>query len=243
MKTKNLVTALALSAAAVPATSMAEVTANAGWVSEYIFRGIFQESSSAYAGVDFTAKGFYVGVWGADVGQGLERDLYFGFAGGEDFTYKIGYTNYLYTDGFDDTYQEVNLGIGYGIFALDVAIGEWDAFGGPKQDYDFTSITISPEKGPYYKIGMWGGDFEDNVLFPNPKTEFGPPPGLVPQSQSADYFELGYTYSIEEHGVDFSIAYIYSDDLVVGDWDDGETGGDHALTFGIKKNFSVGGGE
>ena len=54
MNTKKLVPALVISAAAmVPATSMAEVTANAGWVSEYIFRGIFQESSSAYAGVDF----------------------------------------------------------------------------------------------------------------------------------------------------------------------------------------------
>ncbi|HLF12035.1 MAG TPA: hypothetical protein VJA26_12545 [Gammaproteobacteria bacterium] len=39
-------------------------------------------------------------------------------AGGEDFTYKIGYTGYYYTDDFDDTYNEVNLGIGYGIFAL-----------------------------------------------------------------------------------------------------------------------------
>ena len=54
MKIKNLVPALALSAAVVPATSMADVSANAGWVSEYIFRGIFQESSSAYAGVDYT---------------------------------------------------------------------------------------------------------------------------------------------------------------------------------------------
>jgi uncharacterized protein (TIGR02001 family) len=234
MKTKNLVTALALSAAAVPATSMAEVTANAGWVSEYIFRGIFQESSSAYAGVDFaTDSGFYLGTWGADVGQGLETDLYFGFAGGENFTYKIGYTGYFYTDDFDDTYQEVNLGIGYGIFALDVAIGEWDGFG-TKQDYDFTSITISPEKGPYYKIGMWGGDFEDNVLFPNPKVS-------PLESGSADYFELGYTYSVEEHGVDLSVAYIYSPDLVVGDWDDGETAGDNAIVFGIKKNFSFGG--
>jgi hypothetical protein len=42
MKTKNLVQALALSTLAVPAVSMAEVTANAGWVSEYIFRGIYQ---------------------------------------------------------------------------------------------------------------------------------------------------------------------------------------------------------
>jgi uncharacterized protein (TIGR02001 family) len=231
MKIKNLVPALALSAVVVPATSMADISANAGWVSEYIFRGIFQESSSAFGGVDFTTdSGFYLGTWGADVGQGLETDLYFGFAGGDNFTYKIGYTGYFYTDDFDDTYQEVNLGIGYGIFALDYAIGEWDGFGN-SQDYDFTSITISPEKGPYYKVGMWGGDFEENVLFPNPKT--GP-------GGSGDYFELGYTHSLEDHGVDLSVAYIYSSDLVVGDWDDGETAGDNAITFGIKKNFAFG---
>jgi uncharacterized protein (TIGR02001 family) len=232
MKIKNLVPALALSTVVVPATSMADVTANAGWVSEYIYRGIFQEGSSAYAGVDFTTDiGFYLGTWGADVGTGLETDLYFGFAGGENFTYKIGYTGYFYTDDFDDTYQEVNLGVGYGIFALDFAIGEWDGFGTP-QDYDFTSITISPEAGPYYKVGLWGGDFEENVLFPNPKTAAG---------GSGDYFELGYIYSVEEHGVDLSVAFIYSPDLVVGDWDDGETTGDSALVFGVKKNFAIGG--
>ena len=232
MKIKNLVPALVLSAAAVPATSQAEVTANIGWVSEYIFRGIFQESSSAYAGVDYAHdSGFYLGTWGADVGTGLETDLYFGFAGGDNFTYKVGFTGYYYTDDFDDTYQEVNLGIGYGIFALDVAIGEWDGFG-TTQDYDFASITISPEKGPYYKVGVWGGDFEQNVLFPNPKT--GP-------GGSGDYFELGYTYSLEDHGVDLSVAYTYSSDLVVGDWDDGETSGDSAIVFGIKKNFAIGG--
>ena len=231
MKIKNLVPALVLSAVAVPATSMAETTANIGFSTDYIFRGIFQEDSSAYAGVDYAHdSGFYLGTWGADVGQGLETDLYFGFAGGDKFTYKIGYTGYYYTDDFDDTYNEVNLGIGYGIFALDVAIGQWDGFG-TSQDYDFTSLTISPEKGPYYKIGMWGGDFEDNVLFPNPKT--GP-------GGSGDYFELGYTYSVEEHGVDLSVTFVYSPDLVVGNFDDGETGGDSALVFGIKKNISFG---
>jgi len=231
MKIKNLVPALVLSTVVVPATSMAETTANIGWVSEYLYRGIFQEDSSAFAGVDYTHdSGFYLGTWGADVGDGLETDLYFGFAGGDKFTYKIGYTGYYYTDDFDDTYNEVNLGVGYGIFALDVAIGQWDGFG-TSQDYDFTSITISPEKGPYYKVGMWGGDFEENVLFPNPKT--GP-------GGSGDYFEVGYTYSIEDPGVDLGVTFVYSPDLVVGSFDDGETGGDSALTFSIKKTFGLG---
>ena len=111
------------------------------------------------------------------MGRGRRRrsrdGLYFGFAGGDKFTYKIGYTGYYYTDDFDDTYNEVNLGVGYGMFALDVAVGEWDGFGTPA-DYTFTSVTISPEKGPYYKFGSFGDEFD------------------------GDYFELGYTYSIED---------------------------------------------
>ena len=127
MNKKILTASTLLAAAALPSVTLAGGSANAGWSSEYIFRGIFQEDSSAYAGIDYsTDSGFYVGTWGADVGLGLETDLYAGFAGGDDFTYKIGFTGYYYTDDFDDTYQEINLGIGYGIFALDFAMGEWD---------------------------------------------------------------------------------------------------------------------
>jgi uncharacterized protein (TIGR02001 family) len=204
---------------------MAEVSANVGWVSEYIFRGVFQEDSSAYAGIDYASdNGFYLGTWGADVGLGLETDLYFGYAGGEDFTYKIGYTGYYYTDDFDDTYNEINLGIGYGIFALDYAMGEWDGFG-TSVDYDFFSVTIAPEKGPYYKLGLWGDDFETVLVGP---------------AGDADYLELGYTYSMEDMGVDLSFALTFSDDLVVGNPDDGETAGDYAVVFGIKKTFGIG---
>lgn len=217
MTRRILVPALVLATAvAAPAASNAEVSANIGWASEYLYRGIFQDDSSASAGVDYESdSGFYLGTWGADVGEGIETDVYFGYSGGEDFTYSIGYTGYYYTDNFDDTYSEVNLGIGYGIFALDVAIGEWDGFGSPA-DYTFTSVTISPEMWPYFKFGSFGDDFD------------------------GDYFEIGYTYSIEEHGVDLSIALVTSDDLVVNNPDDGEDAGEWALTFGITKGISFG---
>ena len=53
MNTKKLVPALVISAAAmVPAVSQAELSANIGWVSEYIYRGIHQDDSSASAGID-----------------------------------------------------------------------------------------------------------------------------------------------------------------------------------------------
>jgi uncharacterized protein (TIGR02001 family) len=213
MKTKTLLPALVLSAAAaaVPATSMADASANVGWVSDYIFRGIHQNSSSAFAGVDYsTDSGFYIGNWNADVGQGLENDLYFGYSAGDKVTWKVGYTGYFYTDDFDDTYNEINLGVGYGIFALDVAVGKWDGFGN-KQDYTFTSITITPEKGPYYKIGSFSQDFDGS------------------------YFELGYSYHIEDMDADLTFAWDYSNDLYVA-----KNGGDNAIVFGIKKNFALG---
>jgi uncharacterized protein (TIGR02001 family) len=215
MKTKILIPALVLSAAAaVPATSMAgTASANIGWSSDYIFRGIHQNKSSAYAGVDYaTDSGFYIGNWDADVGKGLENDLYFGYAGGEDFTYKIGYTGYYYTDDFDDTYNEINLGLYYGIFSLDVAVGKWDGFGN-KQDYTFTSITIQPQKGPYYKIGGFSQDF------------------------SGSYFELGYTTHLKDLDVDLNFAWDHSSDLNVSS----SGNADNAIVFGIKKTFALGG--
>lgn len=224
MYKKILATSALLTTAAIPAVTLADASANAGWVSEYIFRGVFQEDSSAYGGLDYsTDSGFYVGTWGADVGNGLETDLYFGFAGGDEFTYKIGFTGYYYTDDFDDTYQEINLGIGIGIFAIDAAIGEWDGFGN-SQDYQFYSVTLSPAVGPYYKLGFWDGDYADLI--------FG---------GSAEYLEVGKVFSLEDFGVDISIAATWSEDLVVGDFDDNETTGDYALVFGVKKNFALGG--
>ena len=210
MKKTALVSTLVLAAtAAVPAVSQAEVTANIGWVSDYIFRGIIQAPSSASGGIDYASDGgFYIGTWGADVDQGLETDLYFGYSGGDKVTYTFGYTGYFYTDDWDNTYQEVNLGVGYGIFALDVAVGNYDS--SPKQDYTFTSITISPEKGPYYKIGSFGKDFDGT------------------------YFEIGYTWSFEDQGIDLSFMYDHSSDLAV---DVG--GGENAIVFGITKNFTL----
>lgn len=218
MTIKKLLPAIVVTAVvAVPATSMAEVSANIGWVSDYLYRGVFQEDSSASAGIDFNSDaGFYLGTWGADVGQGLEYDVYFGISRGDNFTWSVGYTAYRYTDDFDDDYDEINLGIGYGIFALDVAVGEYAGRGSPA-DYTFTSVTISPEKWPYFKLGSYGDDFES----------------------LGEYVEIGYTYTLEEPGIDLSIAVVTGDDVPLTNPADGDIG-EWAITFGITKNISIG---
>ena len=185
---------LALAVLVASATASADWSANIGWASEYHFRGIFQKNSSASGGVDFEQNGFYVGTWAADVGDGLEVDGYFGYGGEfEDFGYSIGFTGYYYTGDFDDTYQEINLGGSYGPLAVDVAVGEYENFDGPTQDYTFASVTLEGN-GFYGTFGTFSQDFD------------------------GDYLELGYGTTFSE--VDIGIALILANDDLIGDEDE-----------------------
>jgi uncharacterized protein (TIGR02001 family) len=230
MHKKALLTTVLLSTAAVPAVSLADWSANVGWVSDYIFRGIFQEDSSAFGGIDYESEnGFYAGIWGADVEIGLETDLYFGYSGtaAEDFGYTIGWTGYFYsendppsspTPGFYDTITEVNLGVSYGIFALDHAIGEEDGWGTPT-DYTFTTVTISPEVGPYYSYNTFGDEYD------------------------GAYIEIGYGWELMD--LDLGVAFMYALDAEEPDnvilLDEGLSGYvDTAVTLSISKSFSLG---
>ena len=127
--------------------------------SDYYYRGIFPGAeSSASAGVDYGAGGFYAGTWAADVKDGLEIDGYFGYGGDVgDVAYSVGYTGYFYTGDFDDTYQEINLGARVGLLSLDVAMGEYDNFDGPTQDYTYYALTL--EKNGFY--GKYAGFSQD----------------------------------------------------------------------------------
>ncbi len=204
----------------VPAVSTAEMSANVGYVSEYVFRGLYQAESSASAGFDYENAGFYAGTWWADVGDGLEQDLYLGYGGGnDDFSWAVGYTGYFYTDDFDDTYHEINLGVGAGLFSLDVAVGEWDGFG-VSQDYTFTSLTLAPGDA-YVTFGSFSQDFD------------------------GDYIEFGYGRSVMDE-IDLSVALLYSDELDTagnGFVAPGVLDTEWNLVFGISKSFTIGGAE
>lgn len=236
MQKRRLLSTVIIATGALPAVSSAELTANVGWASDYIFRGFFQEDSSPFGGIDYAHEsGFYAGIWGADVGTGatddngggLEYDLYFGYGGsfGESGGFAIGYTGYFYTEDdpteptvFDDQYTEINLGISFGVFSIDHAIGEAELFGSPS-DYTFTTLTISPEVGPYYAYNSWGDDAD------------------------GDFLELGYGWTSMD--LDFSVALLY--DLNAGEpdavgLDDNWTGfDDAAVTFSISKTFNLSG--
>ena len=174
--------------------AQAEWSANLGFASEYYYRGIFQESTSANGGIDFQKGGFYAGTWAADVGDGLEVDGYFGYGttvGEVDLS--VGYTGYFYTGDFDDTYQEINLGAGFGIFSVDVAVGEYDNFDGPTLDYTYYALTAE-KNGFYGKFAGFSRDFE------------------------GEYVELGYGTAVSD--IDLGVPLIFSNEDLIGEDDE-----------------------
>jgi uncharacterized protein (TIGR02001 family) len=170
--------------------AQADISANIGWASDYYYRGIFQASSSANGGGDYENGGFYAGTWAADVGDGLEVDGYLGY-GWEtgDLKYGIGFTGYFYSGDFDDTYKEINLNAGYGLVTLDVALGQYENFSGPTQDYGFYSLTI--EKNGFY--GKYAGFTQDFA---------------------GEYFEVGYGAMVA--GLDVGLSLIFANADLVG---------------------------
>jgi uncharacterized protein (TIGR02001 family) len=185
---------LALFAVSAPALAV-DLSANIGYNSQYIYRGIPQEKSSAFGGLDLEADGFYLGTWAADVGDGAEIDFYGGYhfeAG--DFNFGAGATIYTYTGDFDDTYREVNLSIGWKFLIFDAAIGNYDNFDGPTLNYQFYSLTAE-YNGFYGKVGLFEDDFDGS------------------------YFEAGYggTLTIQETDLlDYAFAAIYSNSTLLG---------------------------
>jgi uncharacterized protein (TIGR02001 family) len=199
-RTLAIITATAsLTAASTPVLA-ADISANIGWNSQYIFRGIFQSKSSAMGGVDLEAGGFYLGAWGADVDDGLEIDYY----GGYNFdlgpvSLGVGGTLYTYTGDFDDTYKELNFSAGFAFLTFDAAVGSYENFGGPTLDYEFYSLTAE-HNGFYGTVGTFQNDF------------------------SGTYLEAGYgsTLNVGETDLfDYAFSVVHSDeDLAGGDSSD-----------------------
>lgn len=198
----------------VTGTAVAGASANVGYVSDYYFRGVYQASSSASAGLDYEHdSGLYVGTWWGDVGAGLETDYYVGYAGEvEGLSFDIGYIVYDYTDEFDEKYSEVDLSVGYGPVSIEYAVGEYDS--DPTADYTFAALTAE-HKGFYVTFGSWGDDFEGS------------------------FTELGY--GAEVGGFDMGVA-IISNDEDLDNADIGKTedqDGETTLVFSLSKSFDL----
>ena len=124
--------AAALGVALAPAAH-AEVSANIGVTSNYVWRGVTQtdDGAAVSGGIDYAHdSGFYLGTWvsnikwGSDMPSGAEVDFYGGFANevGE-FGYDVGLIYYYYpaTDYEDSDFAELYASGSWKWFELGVA--------------------------------------------------------------------------------------------------------------------------
>src|SRR5688572_13535446 len=145
MKHKLLTAALSTAALLATSASYAQLTGNASVTNNYIWRGLTQSINEAavQGGVDWADEsGLYVGTWVSNVSYdsddaySYEHDMYFGFAGGEDVTYNVGYLYYNYDENAGFDFGEVFAKIGFGNFlaqAYFLTNAEPDE--GPGQDF------------------------------------------------------------------------------------------------------------
>lgn len=221
----SLAVAGAASVAVVPATSQAGVSANAGFVSTYVFRGALQtatEKGTASAGLDYEHdSGFYVGTWGSslDDSSNLEYDLYGGWAGTvSDFDLGVGATGYYYTGKFSagdaEKFEEMNFSAGYGPISIAYDNGTTGIKGGSDTWYTHKAIS-----------GTYAG--------------FTGTYGLNEAEASKDmtYVQLDYGFEIAK-GFDGTVSYIKA-------MDDNLDGSGNAipdadyLILGVTKSFDI----
>ena len=212
----------------VGAAQEAEVTANAGWVSQYYYRGFPQKTSSASAGLDVAVNDFSAGTWAADVGDGAEVDLYasYGVALTDEVSVSLGGTGYFYTGQYDDTYLEVNLGVGFRGISVEYSVGQYRD-GPPHSKYNFIGVTAEHE-GLFATVGTFANtpDLGDALS------------DVFKRDTGSQYVEAGYGFTAAE--LDFTISGIWNDSSLSGEVD-GSGAPTHELTlvFGVSKTFAL----
>ena len=110
---KSIVLATAVAAALTSGVASAELTANAGIFSNYIWRGVTQtgDEAAGQGGIDWgNDSGVYAGTWVSTLGggNGYEMDVYAGFAGeAGGFGYDLGAITYQYPIGPSANFTEL----------------------------------------------------------------------------------------------------------------------------------------
>lgn len=137
-------------------------------VSDYRFRGVSLTDKDFAVQPYLTVKhesGLYAGVWASNLsenaGDDLEVDLYAGFSGGEELTYDIGATYYVYPGVSSFNYLEVTGKLGSTIGPATVGVQlsyvpEQDNTGDNDNIYYATNAAIAIPNTPITLTGSIG---------------------------------------------------------------------------------------
>jgi uncharacterized protein (TIGR02001 family) len=190
----------------------AEISFNAGYVTQYVWRGEDQNSSSGAPsfGADIALPyNIYVGAWTSsaswttDIDQ--EVDIYAGIAPTfGDFSLDIGFIEYRYPGADENNFAEFYYGVAY------APEGKPYSFGVTYSDNDTNDSSLSKNieyTASYDIFSITYGDFDTSRTYTN--------------------FSVAKEYA----GVEFALTYT---DV---DWDAASTARDNFLVLSLSKSF------
>lgn len=177
LKLASLSIAVSAIAMSAPAFAQDEATEAAGpisvtggiaLVSDYRFRGVSLSDKDFAVQPYLTVRhesGLYVGAWASNLaendGDDVELDLYAGYSGGDELTYDIGATYYMYPGVSGVNYVELTGKLGSTIGPATVGVQlsyapSQDNIGNEDNIYFGTNATIALPNSPISIVGSMG---------------------------------------------------------------------------------------
>lgn len=172
MKMNKIALAVGLAVIGASSVAQAEISANVGATSNYVWRGVSQtnDSPAISGGIDYADEsGVYVGTWASNVdfgpgaanGPGAEVDFYGGY-GGEmsGVGYDVGLIYYAYPQHTDLDFIEFYGSVSYSVVTAGLAYTvDKQASGGNENDlYYYLSAGVDLDDG--WSIGGTVGQYD-----------------------------------------------------------------------------------
>ncbi len=212
--------ALAVGALVFAGSAAAELSANIGATSNYVWRGVTQTDDGAAisGGLDYAHdSGFYAGTWASNVDFGsdddttAEVDLYGGYANelGSGLGYDFGVIYYAYPGGDELDFTEVYASLSFGPVTGGVNYTVDKEAGGDEDDV-YYHLSASFDVAPTWSIGGTIGhyDFDSGDSYNHGQIDIGKSVG--------DFGDFTLSVSVvdeDDDGLDFD-----GDTLVFVSW-------------------------
>ncbi len=201
---KKIALATAVVAVLTSGAASAELAANAGIFSNYIWRGVTQtdDSAAGQGGIDWGHdSGLYAGTWVSTLGSGngYEIDFYGGFAGeAGSFGYDLGAITYQYPTGPSANFTEIYASGTFNVLTVSLNYTV-DAASGNDAEKD-TTASGAFESGDLYVYGALdfptkAGDlsfYAGSYMFDQDGKDYSPTGATV---GNIDYVHYGASWS------------------------------------------------
>jgi uncharacterized protein (TIGR02001 family) len=204
-KTMGLAVLAGAATFASAGAARAEVTANIGLATDYVFRGVsLSDGPAVQGGFDYSSDLWYAGVWASNVIDGIELDLYAGVTPTTGpVEWDFGLIGYFYPDSPDDgaefDYVELRAG---GAVSLSEQFAAGGALYWTPENHGDTGEAIYFEINGEFRVS---DAFVFTGAFGNQWVEDPDGPLLVTDEDDYNTWNLGAAYAL--HGFQFDLRY------------------------------------